>query len=200
MPYLAGAACSLLLVALALSQRANLLQNMATGIEVADLKDPPNNDWLAQIKLDEGFGKNATVQKESTNKTRQSGPLLAPIIIGPQPPEKKKAFPNRDATKQDQSAPQDRSNLSPPMPVPPPPPPPFVVREHVHLRDNNERSDMDGTLFWHPVLVLPDGTAEISFDLSDSVTTYRIIVAGHTIDGRLADEIISITVKNPGDH
>jgi hypothetical protein len=198
-PYLAGAACSLLLVALALSQRANLMQNMATGagIEVADLSDLPNNDWLAQIKLDEGFGKNATVQKESTNKTRQSGPLLAPIIIGPQPPEKKKAFPNRDATKQDQSAPQDRSNLSPPMPVPPPPPPSFVVREHVHLRssgDNKDRPDMGGTLFWHPVLVLPDGMAEISFDLSDSVTTYRVIVAGHTLDGRLAEETVELMV------
>jgi hypothetical protein len=196
-PYLAGAACSLLLVALALSQRANLLQNMATGIEVADLKDTPNNDWLAQIKLDEGFGKNATVQKESIDKARQSGPLLAPIIIGPQPPEKKKAFPNRDATKQDQSAPQDRSNLSPPMPVPPPPPPPFVAREHVHLRssgDNKDRSDVDGTLFWHPVLLLPDGTAEISFDLSDSVTAYQVIVAGHTVDGRLAEETVELMV------
>jgi hypothetical protein len=197
MPYLAGAACSLLLVALALSQRANLLQNMATGIEVADLKDPPNNDWLAQIKLDEGFGKNATVQKESIDKARQSGPLLAPIKkIGPQPLEKKEGFPNKDATKQDQSAPRHRRNLSPPMPVPPSPPP-FVVREHVHLRsssDNKDRPDMDGTLFWHPVLVLPDGTAEISFDLTDTVTTYRVIVAGHTIDGRLAEGTVELMV------
>jgi uncharacterized protein YfaS (alpha-2-macroglobulin family) len=53
---------------------------------------------------------------------------------------------------------------------------------------------MGGTLFWHPVLVLPDGMAEISFDLSDSVTTYRVIVAGHTIDGRLAEETVELMV------
>ena len=123
--------------------------------------------------------------------------------MGPQPADKKAKDKELQAPKLEQPAPQDRRNLLPRMPVPPPLPPPFVVREHVHFRSsggNKEPSDMADTLFWHPVLVLPDGTAEISFDLGDSLTTYQVIVAAHTLDGRLAEEVIDIPVKKPGDH
>jgi len=197
-PYLTGAACSLLLVALALNQRANLLgSGVSTETEVAGLSDLPSNDWMAQIKVDEGFAKQATVQKEPGDKQPQP-PLIGLIKpMGPQPADKKDKDEKPQAPKQQQPAPQDQRNLLPRMPMPPPPPPPFVVREHVHLRsgDSKERSATADTLFWHPVLVLPDGTAEISFDLSDSVTTYRVIVAGHTLDGRLAEEVAELTVR-----
>ena len=52
----------------------------------------------------------------------------------------------------------------------------------------------DGIILPDSGHALPDGTAEISFDLSDSVTTYRVIVAGHTLDGRLAEETVELTV------
>ncbi len=183
-PYLTGAACSLLLVALALNQRANLLgQGMSTETEVVGLSDLPSNDWKAQIKLDEGFAKQGTVQNEPGDKPPQQ-PLIGLIKpMGPQPADKKDKDEKPQAPKLEQPAPRDRKDLLPRMPMPPPPPPPFVVREHVHLRsgDSKERSATADTLFWHPVLVLPDGTAEISFDLGDSLTTYQVIVAAHTI-------------------
>ena len=56
---------------------------------------------------------------------------------------------------------------------------------------------MADTLFWHPVLVLPDGTAEISFDSTDSPTTYQILVAAHTLDGRLAEATAELSVVKP---
>ena len=46
-------------------------------------------------------------------------------------------------------------------------------------------ADFAETVYWHPVLVLPSGKAEVAFDLSDSVTTYRALAFGHTLDGRL---------------
>src|SRR5262249_49274339 len=47
------------------------------------------------------------------------------------------------------------------------------------------RSDFAETLFWHPVLVLPDGKGRVSFDLCDSVTSFQVSAFGHTLDGRL---------------
>lgn len=67
-------------------------------------------------------------------------------------------------------------------------PGPFVVRDyaHVHTRGEHQaRSDFTETLFWHPVLVAANGKAEVSFDLCDSVTTFQVLAAGHTLDGRI---------------
>lgn len=66
--------------------------------------------------------------------------------------------------------------------------PPLVVREYAHRRSaaGTGRSDFAETLYWHPVLVLPqDGKAQVSFDLSDSVTSFQVVAAGHTLDGRI---------------
>jgi hypothetical protein len=67
--------------------------------------------------------------------------------------------------------------------------PPSIVREYAHVR----RPDADAvggdhteTVYWHPVLVLPDnGRTRVEFQLSDDVGRFRVLVAGHTIDGRL---------------
>jgi hypothetical protein len=85
-------------------------------------------------------------------------------------------------------------------PVPPPPPPPFVVREyaHAHIRgDSGVRQDFTETLYWHPLLVLPDGTGESTFDLSDSVTTFQALVAGHTLDGRIGAVTAELEARKP---
>ncbi len=67
--------------------------------------------------------------------------------------------------------------------------PSLVVREYAHSHDETAglgtRSDFAETLCWRPVLVLPDGKAEVAFDLSDSVTTFQATAFAHTPDGRL---------------
>jgi hypothetical protein len=79
----------------------------------------------------------------------------------------------------------------------PAPPQPFIVREYAHhnKRDLDAiRRDFAETLYWHPALVLKDGKAEVAFDLSDSITSFRVQVWGHSMDGRLGathDEIVS---------
>jgi hypothetical protein len=66
---------------------------------------------------------------------------------------------------------------------------PTVVREYAHTRPTSTvpamRSDFTETLYWHPVLVLPDGKASVSFDLCDSVTSFQVTAFAHTLDGRL---------------
>jgi hypothetical protein len=66
---------------------------------------------------------------------------------------------------------------------------PLVYREYAHARAPGStpamRSDFAETLYWHPVLLLPDGKAEVSFDLCDSVTSFQVAVLAHTQDGRL---------------
>ena len=66
-----------------------------------------------------------------------------------------------------------------------------------HTPYDVRRGQITETLYWHPVLVLPDGTAEISFDLTDSPTTYQVLVAAHTLDGRLAEATAELSVVKP---
>jgi hypothetical protein len=76
-----------------------------------------------------------------------------------------------------------------PAPQLPPPPQPLIVRQYAHFRPTSSpsevRSDFVDTVYWHPVLVLPDGKADIAFDLCDAVTSYQVTVVGHTLDGRI---------------
>jgi hypothetical protein len=71
---------------------------------------------------------------------------------------------------------------------PPAAAPPLLVREYAHARLRNQgdaRTDFSETLYWHPVLVLPDGKANVSFDLCDSLTSFQVTAYAHTLDGRL---------------
>jgi hypothetical protein len=77
---------------------------------------------------------------------------------------------------------------------------PLMVREYAHVHTHsqgNVRSDFAETLFWQPALVLPDGHAEASFELCDSVTTFQILAAGHTLDGRIAESTAELTSRKP---
>ncbi|MCI0701921.1 MAG: alpha-2-macroglobulin, partial [Planctomycetia bacterium] len=73
---------------------------------------------------------------------------------------------------------------APLLPPPPPPVMPFIVREYAHVRDSSlgaERSDFTETVYWHPVLVLPEsGKTTVEFQLSDDIARYQVMVAGHT--------------------
>src|SRR5205807_247724 len=77
---------------------------------------------------------------------------------------------------------------------------PLVFRVYAHERkgDNTElRSDFAETLYWHPVLVLPEGNADVTFSLSDSVTRFETIAFAHTLDGRLGSATLEIESKLP---
>jgi hypothetical protein len=82
------------------------------------------------------------------------------------------------------------------------PSPPLVVRQYAHHRSTSynymgDRSDFAETLFWHPALIVPKEGAEVAFDLSDSVTRYRVLAAGHTLDGRLGSVTTHIEARKP---
>ncbi len=78
---------------------------------------------------------------------------------------------------------------------------PFVVREYAHERDpsfGNVRADFTETVYWHPVLVLPDsGKTTVHFQLSDDIARYQILVAGHTTDGRIGAITKTIEARKP---
>ena len=88
-----------------------------------------------------------------------------------------------------------------PMAPPPPVVMPFLVREYAHQRDpalGDVRSDFAETVYWHPVLVLPEtGKAAVEFQLSDDIARYQVFVAGHTQDGRIGAVTATIEARQP---
>lgn len=82
-----------------------------------------------------------------------------------------------------------------------PPAMPFVVREYAHQRDaslGDVRADFTETVYWHPVLVLPEaGKATVEFQLSDDIARYQVLVAGHTLDGRIGAITKTIEARQP---
>ncbi|MCI0456101.1 MAG: zf-HC2 domain-containing protein [Gemmataceae bacterium] len=61
---------------------------------------------------------------------------------------------------------------------------PVVEREFAH-RQPRGGVEFQETLYWHPALEAPAGQASIEFDLSSRITTYHILLYGHTPSGRL---------------
>ena len=81
---------------------------------------------------------------------------------------------------------------------------PLVVREYAHARptdadaDGATRTDFTETLLWQPVVVTPtDGRVSLTFALADAVAPYRVLVAGHTLDGRIGAVSELIEVRKP---
>ncbi|MFO0935582.1 MAG: alpha-2-macroglobulin family protein [Gemmataceae bacterium] len=77
---------------------------------------------------------------------------------------------------------------------------PFIVREYSHQQKTEpNRTDFTETLYWNPVIVLSDeGTAPwVNFQCSDAIASYRVIVAGHTLDGRLGQTVTQFRVSKP---
>jgi hypothetical protein len=66
--------------------------------------------------------------------------------------------------------------------------PPLIVREYAPPRPGSKTTTSmthADTLLWLPVIVLPtDGKANLSFDVGNA-KGYEILVAGHTLDGRI---------------
>ncbi|MBY0459198.1 MAG: hypothetical protein K2V38_17855, partial [Gemmataceae bacterium] len=83
-----------------------------------------------------------------------------------------------------------------------PPAPPLVVREFAAPRpalaplpDAPEPTD---TVLWQPVIVVPsDGKAVLNFAVGHAPGGYRLVVAGHTTDGRLGEARLVIPGAAP---
>jgi hypothetical protein len=80
---------------------------------------------------------------------------------------------------------------------------PFVVREYAHTRTApangaDSREDFAETLVWQPLLVTPkNGTIAVEFSLADAIQPYRVLIAGHTTDGRVGAVTGTIEVRKP---
>ncbi len=80
---------------------------------------------------------------------------------------------------------------------------PYVVREYAHLPYRPDpldatRKDFTETVLWHPVLVLPgDGRGRLDFHVSDAANAYRVLIAGHSLDGRLGAATDLLEVRKP---
>jgi hypothetical protein len=73
---------------------------------------------------------------------------------------------------------------------------PTVVRVYARQKDVNAdgvRRDLGETIYWHPVLVMPDGKADVTFDLPDSATRFQVLILSNTFDGRLGTNRLEFT-------
>jgi hypothetical protein len=77
--------------------------------------------------------------------------------------------------------------------------PPLVVREYAAPRPGfDPQAETPDTVLWQPVIVLPaDGKAKIPFHLGNAKGGYQVIVAGHTLDGRIGAVRRVIPVARP---
>jgi hypothetical protein len=77
----------------------------------------------------------------------------------------------------------------------------FPIREYAHKHVGGEpgvRSDFAETVFWHPMLITDDaGRATARFDLSDSVTTFRVLADAHNGAGRIGGGDGSVVSRIP---
>ena len=72
----------------------------------------------------------------------------------------------------------------------------MVVREYAHRRNEKDRQfNATETVYWHPVLVLPDGKGTWTFDVPDSASTFEAMTAAHTLDGRLGAATTEFPVR-----
>jgi hypothetical protein len=62
--------------------------------------------------------------------------------------------------------------------------------------DNNREADMRSTIYWNPNIVSDaEGKAKISYFTADQPGTYRAVAEGIDIDGRLARQVYTFSVK-----
>ncbi len=79
---------------------------------------------------------------------------------------------------------------------------PLVVREYAAPRPTPtpllDATDAPDTILWQPVMILSsDGETVVNFHLGDATGGYRVVVAGHTADGRLGEARTVIAVAKP---
>ena len=78
-----------------------------------------------------------------------------------------------------------------------------ILREYAHKHrerksPDEERSDFTETIFWNPLVIADrNGEATIEFDLSDSVTSFRVLADAHAADGRIGTGLSEIASRLP---
>lgn len=89
------------------------------------------------------------------------------------------------------------------MPLPPVHDP-SVLREYAHqpvkktdAQADDPRSDFTETVFWHPAVVFPDGSVDVSFHLSQATTRFQVLVMAHSADGRIGSKTFEFASKLP---
>jgi hypothetical protein len=121
-----------------------------------------------------GYQAPATTTSTGTSKT--SGP--PPVVpVSPTPPPGDMKAPTGQAP----SVPEAASKQ----------------REYAH-QNNRKGNDFQDTVFWHPALVTQGGAVQVTFDLSSVPTSYRVLLYGHTADGRLGGFQGRLTTRPPG--
>jgi hypothetical protein len=76
--------------------------------------------------------------------------------------------------------------------------PPLGTPSVVRIYARQQKPNVDGgrdlaeTLYWHPVLVMPDGRADMTFDLPDSATRFQVLILSNTFEGRLGTNRLEI--------
>jgi hypothetical protein len=60
----------------------------------------------------------------------------------------------------------------------------LMLRQYAYRHTVADR-DLRDTVLWYPAVVVPDGTARVTFDLLSHATTYRVLLYGHSPSGRL---------------
>ena len=77
----------------------------------------------------------------------------------------------------------------------------FPIRQYAHQHPQTKsdvRQDFAETLLWQPFLITDsNGQATIRFDLSDSVTSFRITADGHSAGGRIGSGDSAIVSRLP---
>lgn len=83
----------------------------------------------------------------------------------------------------------------------PPAPPPPVVRVYAHARAaaaEGARTDFTETIYWHAGLATDaKGEASFSFQVSDSITTFRLRADGFAREGALGEADGEVEVRRP---
>lgn len=67
------------------------------------------------------------------------------------------------------------------------------AREYEHRAEKS--ADLQDTVLWKPFIAAPKGEAELSFDLSQRPTNYRVITYGNDASGRLGFDQHTLTVR-----
>ncbi|GEM_PF-4504880 len=75
------------------------------------------------------------------------------------------------------------------------PPPSADYGREFAPRRQNDLTDLQPTLLWHPQLKIENGQATLRFDVPQGPASYRLLIYGHTADGRLGFHESRMDVK-----
>ncbi|HVS34991.1 MAG TPA: alpha-2-macroglobulin family protein [Gemmataceae bacterium] len=171
------------------------LDDLAKRMGLAAPRDLPREQ--EQIRLENGMEKKADLlDRAPDQKDRAEGKDLKQAQQNAQRALFERNLATFNANRLREQAAFDGKPAGRPAPIRP-----LIVREYAHSHNEAAelglRSDFAETLCWRPVLVLPDGKADVSFEMSDSITTFQATAFVHTLDGRLGAAVLPLESRLP---